>query len=323
VNASQVDAEMIQQRSNTTIAICGHGQMGSSAAVFFQRAGYRVIVWGRDPQRLQSSLTKLDHMHEFLDTNVGVSDIERLPIESTTELRMIDDSADYMLECISENLDAKTAFLKQFTSIVRRGAALMSCTSGLSITKMGMESGTASRLVGAHFWNPPHLMPLVEVVSGDQTDIGLADEVAELLRSIGKIAIQCRDVPGFIGNRLLHAIFREAAHLVQSGICSAEDVDTVARLTFALRMPAVGPCQNMDLVGLPLVADVQRYLLRDLSTRGEVMPIIQDKIASGQTGMRSGEGFYTWTESQKETLLAARDQQILKQLETLKSIGRL
>lgn len=307
----------------TTIGICGLGQMGSSAAVLFSRHGYPVILWGRSAEKLAACRTKLSEMQSFLDEQFGPAHQSPGPIETTTDLTAINERGDYILECIAENLDQKCEFLTQLVPAAQRKAVLMSCTSGLSISTMGERSGTGRRLVGAHFWNPPHLMPLVEVISGRETDAGLGDEVAALLRRVGKIAVVCRDVPGFIGNRLFHALLREAAHLVESGICSAEDVDTVARLTFALRLPAVGPCENMDLVGMPLIADVQSYLLADLSTAGDSMPAITGRIAAGQLGMRSGQGFYDWTGRDASALIKARDQQIVRQLQALEQLGRL
>lgn len=306
-----------------TIGVCGLGQMGSSAAVLFSRCGYPVILWGRNAEKLTACRAQLDEMSRFLDEQIGPSSETAGEIETTTDLAAINERAAYTLECIAENLDQKVEFLRKLVPAVERGAVLMTCTSGLSVSTMGERSGTGRRLVGAHFWNPPHLMPLVEVISGRETEPGLGDEVAALMRRVGKIAVVCKDVPGFIGNRLLHALFREAVHLVESGVCSPEDVDTVARLTFALRMPAVGPCENMDLVGMPLVADIQSYLLADLSTAQGAMPAIKDRIAAGLLGMRSGRGFYDWNERDAKTVVEARDRQIVRQLKTLKELERL
>lgn len=306
-----------------TIGVCGLGQMGSSAAVLFSRCGYPVILWGRNAEKLTACRAQLDAMSRFLDEQIGPSSETAGEIETTTDLAEINERAAYTLECIAENLDQKVEFLRKLVPTVERGAVLMTCTSGLSVSTMGERSGTGRRLVGAHFWNPPHLMPLVEVISGRDTEPGLGDEVATLMRRVGKIAVVCKDVPGFIGNRLLHALFREAVHLVESGVCSPEDVDTVARLTFALRMPAVGPCENMDLVGMPLVADIQSYLLADLSTAQGAMPAIKDRIAAGLLGMRSGKGFYDWNVRDAKTVVEARDRQIVRQLKTLKELERL
>jgi 3-hydroxybutyryl-CoA dehydrogenase len=259
----------------------------------------------------------LDEMHAFLDHQFGPGPVVRGEIETTGDLADLNERAAYILECIAEDMAQKCNLLRRLAVAADRGAVLMTCTSGLSIRRMGTEAGVGRRLVGAHFWNPPHLMPLVEVVASDATDAGLCEQVSELLRTLGKTPVICADVPGFIGNRLLHALFREAVHLVESGICSAEDVDTVARLTFALRMPAVGPCENMDLVGHGLVADIQSYLLQDLSSAVGIMPLIAANIRQGTVGMRSGRGFYDWSQRDAARLLELRDRQIVQQLRFL------
>jgi 3-hydroxybutyryl-CoA dehydrogenase len=129
-------------------------------------------------------------------------------------------------------------------------------------------------------------------------------------------------VPGFIGNRLLHALFREAAYLVEQGVCSAETVDLVARLTFALRLPAVGPCENMDLVGLELIDQIQSYLLADLCDSKQTLPIIRDLLQQRRGGMKTGHGFYDWNRRDATALLEQRDRQIAQQLKFLHDIGR-
>jgi 3-hydroxybutyryl-CoA dehydrogenase len=166
-------------------------------------------------------------------------------------------------------------------------------------------------------------MPLVEVVQGDQTDPTAVDFVCQVLERAGKVAVRCRDVPGFIGNRLMHALWREALHLVQEGVCSPAEVDQVVRLTFALRLPAVGPFENMDLVGLSLVEQIHAYLFADLSNAAEPLPVVREKLAAGQAGMRAGQGFYDWRARDAQQLLAQRDEQIVRQLEFLRGIGRV
>lgn len=309
--------------SGTVIGICGSGQMGASAASLFRRAGFSVLLWSRSPEKFPAIREQLQRMSDFLTEHFGEPSCAAGDVRLSSDLSAINLSAEYVLECIAENLDAKSQLLKQLAPAASRGAVLMSCTSGLSITEMGRRSGLGRQLVGAHFWNPSHLMPLVEVIAGEETAAGLTEQVAELLREVGKIPVICRDVPGFVGNRLLHALFREAIHLVQEGICSAEDVDTVTRLTFALRLPALGPCANMDLVGLPLVADIQGYLLADLAADSNTMPLLREMIARGDQGMSVGQGFHAWTPAQAEAQIAQRDRQIVQQLAYLRDIGRL
>jgi 3-hydroxybutyryl-CoA dehydrogenase len=313
----------MQPSHASVIGICGSGQMGASAAALFSRAGHRVIVWSRSPEKFPAVADSLDRMSGFLTEHFGKAALAPGAIELTADQHSINDGADFVLECIAEQLDAKCQVLAELAPAAGRGAVLMSCTSGLSIEAMGRRSGQGRRLVGAHFWNPPHLMPVVEVIGGPETDPGLTASVSTLMRRVGKIPIICRDVPGFIGNRLLHALFREAISLVQQGICSAADVDTVTRLTFALRLPALGPCENIDLVGLPLVAEIQSYLLQDLSAAETTMPILRQMIADGSTGMSAGRGFYEWSAEMAAQRIEQRDRQIVDQLQRLRAMGRI
>ncbi len=300
------------------IAVLGIGQMGAAAAVCFSRIGRDVQLWARDAKKLASVPASLDAMHAFLDEQLGPESAHvRGTVTLTESLQPIIDSADFVLECITEDLEQKIALLTQLQPMAQRGAILASCTSGLSITEMGQRSGIASRLIGAHFWNPPHLMPLVEVVRTDVLDEQIVTTTCDLLKEAGKIPVVCQDVLGFIGNRLQHAMWREALALVQQGVCSAEDVDLVARLTFALRLPAVGPCANADLVGMPLVSQIQSYLMADLDRTAEVMPIIRQLNEGGQLGMKTGRGLLDWSNRSAGDLVARRDRQIVQQLKFL------
>jgi 3-hydroxybutyryl-CoA dehydrogenase len=167
-------------------------------------------------------------------------------------------------------------------------------------------------------------MPLVEVVRGEDTEEEAVDQVVDVVRSIGKIPVKVnRDVPGFIGNRLLHAMWREAINLVERGIASPTDIDRVARLTFGLRLAAVGPLENMDLVGLDLVATIHEYLLADLSDADRPLAALAERVADGKLGTKSGEGFYDWRSRNVVNLIARRDRQIVRQLAFLKEIDAL
>lgn len=308
--------------ATTPIGILGVGQMGLSAAACFSRAGFPVTVWARDPAKLAGLSTKVDALHAFLDQHGGPSADARGLVEPTAELEVVGNTA-LVLECIAEDVGQKAELLAQLRPAAERGAVLASCTSGLCISEIGRRGGVGRWLVGAHFWNPAHLMPLVEVVQGDETDSAAVDFVCGVLERAGKVAVRCRDVPGFIGNRLMHALWREALHLVQQGVCSPADLDQVVRLTFALRLPAVGPFENMDLVGLGLVEQIHSYLFAELSRTTEPLPVLREKLAAGEAGMRAGQGFYDWRTRDAQQLIAQRDEQIVRQLGFLRGIGRV
>ena len=313
---------MLQSRSN--IAICGIGQMGAAAAVCFKRAGYRVLLWARNPQKLAAVEETLNTMEGWLESHVGPPLQPNGAIERLEDLAAVDAQADLVMDCIAEDMAQKVDLFRRMAGSIGRSAAFITTTSGLNISQLGRESGTGHLLAGTHFWNPPHLMPLVEVIRGDQTPTPLMDRVCELVKSIGKIPVRVnRDVPGFIGNRLLHALWREAMNLVERDIATPEDIDRVARLTFGLRLAAIGPLENMDLVGLDLIEKIHQYLLADLGDHHQPLNVHRKLVARGDLGMKSGKGFYDWSRRDPDDLIERRDRQIVHQLEFLKQLGAL
>jgi 3-hydroxybutyryl-CoA dehydrogenase len=309
-----------------TIGVCGIGQMGAAAAVSYQRAGYDVLLWARNAEKLRAVQETLDRLNAWMDEHIGMSN-PRLPlgtIQLEPDLAEVDAHADLVMDCIAEDMEQKAELLRRFEQSLAKGAIFISTTSGLSITEMGRQSSVGHLLAGAHFWNPPHLMPLVEVVRGEQTPDWVMDRVCKLVEDIGKIAVRVeRDVPGFIGNRLLHAMWREAIHLVDAGVATPADIDRVTRLTFSLRQPAVGPFENMDLVGLELVHAIQSYLFSDLAKDDRPQPAVVSRLDAGQLGMKSGCGFYDWQTRSAEELLERRDRQIVRQLDFLREVEAL
>jgi 3-hydroxybutyryl-CoA dehydrogenase len=299
--------------------------MGAAASVCFQRAGFDVLLWARDEAKLSGIGPVLGRLHEWLDEQGGDSPAaNRGTVTTTADRAALDDRADVIVDCIIENLDAKAALLRQFPSARSREAIFLTMTSGLPITQIGRAADLEHLLVGAHFWNPPHLMPLVEVIRGERTPEHLFELTCELIERVGKIAVRVnRDVPGFIGNRLQHAMWREAIRLVQDGVATAADVDRVVRLTFALRLPAVGPLENADLVGLDLVKSIEDYLLADLADDRTTPDRVNELIASGRLGVKSGEGFYDWKTRSAGELVERRDRQIVHQLRTLREMGAM
>jgi 3-hydroxybutyryl-CoA dehydrogenase len=261
-----------------TIGILGAGQMGAAAAVMFKRAGHRVQLWARRSEALAAVPTVLESVDQFLNTHFGPAASNNGELLLESDLKAIDSQADAVLECVRESMSEKIEFLKQLHGCRNRGALVMSCTSALSITELAKGSGMESVLIGAHFWNPPHLIPVVEVIGGASTPEYQVERGMKLLSKAGKIPVRCADVPGFIGNRLMHAMWREALSLVDAGVCTPADIDRVVKWTFALRLPALGPMENIDLVGLPLVESVESYLFPYLATNAAPAPARQERL---------------------------------------------
>jgi 3-hydroxybutyryl-CoA dehydrogenase len=182
---------------------------------------------------------------------------------------------------------------------------LASNTSVIPITRIMEGLRHRGRALGTHWWNPPFLVPLVEVISTEWTDPAIIDRTIALHANAGKTPVHVkRDVPGFIGNRLQHALWREAIALVQAGVCDAETVDTVIKASFGRRLAVLGPLENADLVGTDLTAQIHRIVLPDLDTSRDVQPYVTDLVAAGRLGMKTGAGFRTWTEQQQADVRA-------------------
>lgn len=309
---------MISTETIRRIGVLGAGQMGAAAAVMFRRAGFQVQLWTRREAGLEEARPALESVDAFLDQHFGPASRADGTLTLSTHFQELDTHSDAILECVVEDMGQKCALLSQLRSCRERGALVMSCTSALSITDMARGSGLEPVLVGAHFWNPPHLIPVVEIVAGRDTPAHQSDRAVALMRQIGKQPVRCADVPGFVGNRLMHAMWREALAMVDAGVCTPEDIDTVVKGTFALRLPALGPMENIDLVGLPLVERVERYLFPHLATNPEPARALTDRLESGQLGMKSGQGFYDWSKRDPEAVIALRNRQIVRQLQFLR-----
>jgi 3-hydroxybutyryl-CoA dehydrogenase len=297
--------------------------MGSSSAIAFQRAGYRVLLWARNAAKLQAVEPQLAQLAARTEQHLGPPKRTGGEIICEAKLARLDAEAEIVLDCIIEVLDEKAALLRRLGRARDRGALFLSATSGLSITEMGRRGECEASLVGAHFWNPPHLIPVVEMVAGERTSPDKLDAACALMEDIGKIPVKCKDVPGFIGNRLMLALWREALALVDAGVCTPEEADRVVKLTFALRLPVLGPFENMDLVGLDAAARIQKYLFPNLAANHVPSRCLLDKVAAGQLGMKSGRGFYDWSKDDATRVIENRDRQIARQLEFLKEIGEL
>lgn len=301
-----------------TVGIVGTGVMGSRIAFVCLHKGYRVILWGRSDASLRRAQDQIQASHQGL-FGLGLQDLPPLqdllePLVCTTDPASMA-SAGLISENVVEDFSIKEGIFRKLDRICPEETLFTSVTSGLSITQLGRVTARPDRMAGTHFWNPPDLMPLVEVVRGEDTSEDTMGKTSAFVRSLGKVAVRVgRDVPGFIGNRLLHALWREAISLVENGVATAEDVDLVAKLTFGLRSPVVGPLENMDLVGLDLIATIHSYLLPSLAHDGAVSLLLKRLVEEGKLGAKAGRGFYDWRECNIQDLIEARDRQIARQL---------
>lgn len=279
-------------------AIVGAGLMGHGIAQVFATAGHSVQITDSDqgvlneaPQRISASLAELG--------------IEAAPvldrIRLTPSLAEALDGSTVVIEAVPEKIELKRALFRRIGEIAPGDALLATNTSSIPVTEIGRDlpDHARRRLVGLHWWNPAVLIPLVEVIRTEFVDPVFFDRAFELMRLIGKEPVKVeKDIPGFIGNRLMHAFWREAISLVDAGVCDAETIDVVVKRGFGLRLPVLGPMENADLVSLELTRDVQRVIFPSLEKSSEPSPLLDRLIAGQKLGMRTGEGLRKWTPEQ-------------------------
>ena len=298
---------------NRIIGVLGAGLMGHGIALTMARAGHRVILTDPVVAARKGAAARIGESMRLM--GAGESDIaetlSRVAVVETVEDAV--KTASVVFEAVPEKMELKQALFAEVERFASPECILASNTSVMPITRiMGGLSGRG-RALGTHWWNPPHLIPLVEVIRTEWTDDGAMDAMVALLEGVGKTPVRvARDVPGFIGNRLQHALWREAISLVENGICDAEAVDTVVKSSFGRRLAVLGPLENADLVGTDLTLDVHHQVLADLERRAGPSPYLEQLVADGRLGMKSGEGFRRWTQAEIDAIRAKVTHHLMK-----------
>lgn len=286
-------------KNNGQVAIIGAGLMGHGIAQVFANAGHLVMVHDVNASSLATLRGRI--AQNLSDLGQDVTAVERVfPVEDFGECIT---GASVVFEAGPEDLEFKRKVFQRLELMAPRTALLASNTSVMPITDIMQGLETGDRAMGTHWWNPPYLVPLVEVVKTAETNQAYAQQMFDLLKSVGKTpAMVEKDVAGFIGNRLQHALWREAISLVENGICDAETVDTVVKASFGRRLPVIGPLENADLVGLDLTLAIHQTVLPAIEHTPGPSPYLKQLIADGRMGMKTGEGFRKWTAGEQADL---------------------
>lgn len=280
---------------NEKIGIIGSGLMGHGIAQIFMCAGHRVRVIDPNeealltvPDRIRANLELMAaHGTTFAD-DIGTI-LTRVSL--STEMGSCAD-CDLVIEAVFEDMDLKQRIFAELDEICPAETILCSNTSVMSITEIASKSKNRNRIVGTHFWNPPYLMPLVEVIKADDSDQSAVDSTFDLLKSVGKHPVKVKkDAPGFVANRLQHALWREAFAIIDAGIADAETVDECVRFGPGLRWPILGPVENADMVGLDLTKAIHDYILPHINAAPTPSSTLLDLVEDGNLGFKSGKGF--------------------------------
>ena len=277
------------------ISVIGAGLMGHGIALTFARAGYRVNLSDPVEEMRQSAPGRIAESLRLLGAPAAEIDAALDRVTLCDSLISAVANADVVFEAAPEKLELKQQIFSEIEAAAPATAILASNTSVIQISKIMAHLGSRHRTMGTHWWNPPHMIPLVEIVKTEWTDPAQADIMFELLKIAGKTPVMVeKDVPGFIGNRLQHALWREAVSLVENGICTAQAVDDVVKASFGRRLAVLGPLENADLVGIELTQDIHRQVLFDLDRTQQPSPYLQHLLDEGRSGMAAGAGFRDW-----------------------------
>jgi 3-hydroxybutyryl-CoA dehydrogenase len=282
----------MQQQPRQTIGVIGGGLMGHGIAYLLAAAGHRVGIFEPDAATRASVPRRLDAILGILGDDGAL--LKRISVHDTMAPAV--KGASFVFEAAPEKLPLKQRIFAELEALVAPDAILASNSSAIPTTDIGRDLKRRERLVGTHFWNPPHLVPLVEVIQNEKTSDAVVRATIDLLRDAGKTPVHVRrDVPGFVGNRLQHAMKREAFALVAAGVCDAETIDTVVKEGFGARTAVLGPMEQSDLVGLDLALDIADVLYEHLDATAAAPQILRDKVLAGKLGMKTGEGLRKWT----------------------------
>ncbi|MBT2584240.1 3-hydroxyacyl-CoA dehydrogenase NAD-binding domain-containing protein [Planococcus sp. ISL-109] len=299
------------------LSILGAGTMGHSIALSAAWSSQDVTVYGINDQDLENADKSLAHKLQVMTDNDLFDENEakdiRKRIRFTTSIEQAVKDATFILEVVPEVLELKKKLYKQLETLVDPSVVIASNTSGFKPSLLAADMEHLNRFIVAHFWNPGHLIPLVEVVNGKHTDQKTTDRTVALLKAMNKKPILLnKELPGFIGNRLQYALFREAQTLLDAGAASKEDIDAAVTYSIGRRLPVTGPLMTADMGGLDVFSAISNYLFEDLANDQRSGETLTGLVEQQKLGDKSGEGFYSWEPEVSEQVNRKREQTLIQ-----------
>ncbi|MGD9038494.1 MAG: 3-hydroxyacyl-CoA dehydrogenase NAD-binding domain-containing protein [Desulfobacteraceae bacterium] len=299
------------------IAVIGAGLMGHGLAQIFALNGYPVRLMDTEQERLDKAMENI-RSNLTLMAEKGICQSEEIEpaiarVKTMTDLKETATGAHFVVEAVLENLELKQDIFKDLDQICPGETILATNTSVISITEIAQKAKDRGRILGTHFWNPPYLIPLVEVIRGEDTSEDAMDVTYALMKRVGKHPVRVnKDVPGFVGNRLQHALWREAISIVERGIADPATVDECIKYGFGLRLPVLGPLETADMVGTDLTLAIHNYILKYIESSPEPSPLLKKKVEEGDLGFKSGRGFQEWSPEEAQESRKRLQEYLLK-----------
>ena len=304
------------------ITVVGSGIMGHGIAQTFALGGYEVTLNDLTDDLLNKAVqqirSNLNTFVEFGITTSGGTEKALSRIKTSKNLKEAASESDFVVEALPEVMELKKRIVKELDETCPSHTIIASNTSGLSLTEMVSDIRRRDQAIIAHWYNPPHIIPVVEIVKGRYTSDQTLDLVYQLLMSIGKKPVKIlKEVPGFLGNRLQFALYREALYCLKEGIASAEDIDLAVKGSYGFRLPTLGPLETSDFGGLDTYLHIAEYLFKEIDRSTEPPEFLREKVKQGKLGVKAGEGFFRYTPEEAEKKIKERDRQFLQRLKCL------
>ena len=320
MQSSHVENRVTSQYTLQRVAVLGSGTMGPGVAVAFAAAGHEVSVWGRSTNRLRGSMITIEQMASFLSEH-DLAEPAATVVSRVSAVEAFEDAVattEVVIEAIVEDLGTKQRIFGRLDELCSPEVLLATNTSGLRVSDIADGLSAPQRVVAMHFWNPAHLMPIVEVVGGSKTSTDTVKRAEALVSGIGKVPVVLqKEVLGFLGTRMQQAVVREAIGLLDAGVASARDIDLAVRTSFGVRFPAIGALEAADLSGLDVIEAIHSYLLPDLDRSTSPQDGLRERVARGELGVKSGRGFHEWKDDQSRAVIERRDLELVRRLKLM------
>lgn len=298
------------------IVVVGSGSMGHGIAQVFARKGFHVVVHDQSADALEKGKAAVEQELNFLISEKAITaDVGELTLKNlnwTTELAVAVKDANYVVEAIVEDLKVKQSLFAELEKLCPDDTILASNTSGISISAIAEATSRPAKVIGMHWWNPPYLIPVIEIVKGSLTSQETLNVTKEITLKLDKKPVVVhKDIPGFLGNRMQYALMREAILMLEEGVASAEDIDLMVKAGFGFKFPVMGPLETIDMAGFDIYQNVSSYLYKHICNSVEPHRLIEEHIAKGEKGLKSGAGFYQYDQAELPKLQQVRTRKLL------------
>jgi 3-hydroxybutyryl-CoA dehydrogenase/5-formyl-3-hydroxy-2-methylpyridine 4-carboxylate dehydrogenase len=306
----------MSEKAIENVAVIGAGTMGPGMAATFARHGFATTLYDVKPEQLEKAKGAVDFVYTIL-TGGGFmtaddADAGRGRIAYTTNLDEALAGADFVVETVPEQKALKQQVFQDLEARVGDDVILASNTSGIPISELAAVTRVPGRVVGMHWSNPPHLIPVIEVIRGRETSDETARTTSAIVERIGMVpAMVDRDVAGFVENRILYAIMREALHLLDEGVASAEAIDTIVKWGIGYKLAVIGPLELLDVAGLDIYTSVASYLNKDLNASSDISSTVTSKVDEGRLGMKTQGGLFDYTPERIQQLQQQRGRKLV------------